>query len=626
MKVHVKTLFKTYFVVLLLACGAGGYGQSTRISSTPIWDGTPFPANNGPRAKDWDNVWLKFQAPKDGPLGSYDPDLQQDGEQSNALKVEVATHVSVQRSFTANNLDVYTPGDNTMGISDGGYIVSSDNYTIDYYTDTPDTLRQFQQHHTFYGDSALKGVPFDPRVTYDRYANRFIVVMMAYADSMDDYLLISFSHDEDPRNGWNHYRLRSDSLDENQWLDYINVAVNRDELFITGNLYGDAAGSAQSGNKVFQIRKAEGYQGNPLRWREWKNTLDFEGDMAYSLVPLPHGMLSDSYNKGIYLVSTKNLTPGDSSNKLLWYQITDSFNAPAVALDRHMTNSPIYYSDPFVGLQLGIGYPIKISDSKVHSGFFMDSILNFVYCRNFNNYSVIVLNRLDLRTNIVQRYPWGNTTSQMDFTFPSIAFYGADSTDNDNLILFYARTASNIFPQLATVNFDDGAFWPNSTIVRQGDGYIDFYAGSQNERWGDYTTIQRRYHSQPPRCWAVGGYPFGATPNFFGSTNGLNAFIAEIGDSIALGAVDMQAQNPIASVYPNPSNGTFTVLSSNPRHRVTGVALIDLAGHFLYHQEFQPSQELHVSIPVLPEGMYLLKIEYNHQNVSYEKLLVRFRD
>lgn len=623
-----KTLLKTLFLGLLLGYSMDGFCQSggSRISSTPIWDGTPFPARLGAKPIDRQNGDVKIQGAKAGPIGSRDPDMQLDGATHGSSKTTVAAQVTVQRSFTGNNLDVYTPGDNTMGISNGGYIVSVDNYTIDYYTDTPDTLKQFQQHHTFYGDSALRGVPFDPRVTYDRYANRFIVVMMAYADSMDDYLLISFSRDEDPRNGWNHYRLRSDSLDENQWLDYINVAVNRDELFITGNLYGDAAGSAQSGNKVFQIRKAEGYLGSPLKWREWRNTLDFEGDMAYSMVPLQDGLMRDSYNKGIYLVSTKNLAPGDSSNKLLWYQITDSFNAPAVAFDLHMTNSLIYYSDPFVGLQLGIGYPIKISDSKVHSGFFMDSILNFVYCRNYNNYSVVVLNRLDLRTNTVQRYPWGNTNSQMDFTFPSIAFYGADSTDNDNLILFYARTASNFFPQLATVNFDDGAFWPNSTIVRQGDGYIDFYGGSQNERWGDYTTIQRRYDSQPPRCWAVGGYPFGATPNFFGSTNGLNAFIAEIGDSIALGAVDVQALNPTAMVYPNPSHGNFTVLSSNPRHRVTGIALIDLAGHLLYDHECQPSQELQVSIPVLPEGMYLLKIEYNHQNVSYEKLLVRFND
>lgn len=623
-----KTLLKTLFLALLLGCGGFGFGQSStsRISSTPIWDGTPFPANHGPKPSDWAKRRPEFQAPKNGPLGSYDPDLQQEGATQNSNEVAVASHVTVQRSFTANNLDVYTPGDNTMGISNGGFIVSADNYTIDYYTDAPDTLKQFQQHHTFYGDSALKGVPFDPRVMYDRYSNRFIVVMMAYADSMNDFLLISFSRDEDPRNGWNHYRLRSDSLEDQQWFDYVNIAVNKDELFITGNLLGDSAGSGITGNKVFQIRKAEGFQGAALKWREWKNTLDFEGDMAYSLVPLGHGMLSESYNKGIYLVSTKNLAPNDSSNKLFWYQITDSFNAPAVTLDRHMTSSLIYYADPFPALQLGIGYQIKISDARAHSGFFMDSILNFVYCRNFNNYSVIVLNRLDLRTNTIQRYPWGNTAAFMDFTFPSIAFYGADSTDNDNLVLFYARTANNFFPQLATVNFDDGAFWANSTIVRQGDGYIDQYGGSQNERWGDYTTVQRRYDSQPPRCWAVGGYPFGATPNYFGNTYGLNAFIAEIGDSIALGASEMQTPAPSAMVYPNPSRGTFSVLSPDPRSRLTAITLIDLAGEQLYHEEFQPCQELHRTIPVISDGMYLLRIEYNHQSFSYEKLLVRFHD
>lgn len=620
-----KTLLKTLFLGLLLGCGLGGYCQSggSFISSTPIWDGTPFPANRGPKPSDWAKRRPELQMSTNDRIGSYDPALQQDGEPHNASKVSVASHVTVQRSFTANNLNTFTPGDNTMGISDGGFIVSADNYTIDYYTDAPDTLVQFQKHHTFYGDSALNGVPFDPRVIYDRYANRFIVVMMAYAHFNDDFLLISFSRDEDPRNGWNHYRLRSDSLADGQWFDYCNVAVNRDELFISGNLLGDSAGAGITGNKVFQIRKAEGYQGAPLKFREWRNTLDTEGDMAYTMVPLPHGLQSDSYNKGIYLVSTKNLAPNDSSNKLFWYQITDSFNAPAVALNSNFTNSLVYYADPGVGLQLGSGDQIKISDSKAHSGFFLDSILTFVYCRKYLNYSVIVLNRLDLRTNTIQRFPWGNTAGQMDFTFPSVAFFGADSTDSDNLILGYMRTGSGIFPELAAVNFDDGAFWANSTIVRQGDGFIDIRGPGLEERWGDYSTIQRKYNSQPARCWFVGCYPNGANANFYGVTNGLNAFIAELGDSMILATPRPQGMQGHVTIFPNPTSGSFTALSNVESRGIVSIAVLGMQGQLLYREYFSLRNEVTIPDLGLPAGLYLVQIEFPKNEIVYEKIHVR---
>ncbi len=595
--------------------------QVTGIMEAPIWDGKPIDPHCGkvhgcdgrpPQHK-------KGQRKGDGvPLAS-----QLEEVHSPSSKVAVAQPLTVYRQFTANNLDEYTPGDNSMGISQNGFIVSADNLTIDFYRDGPDSLTQFQRHHLFYGDTTLRGKPFDPRVIYDRHANRFIVVTCAYADTADTYLLISFSRDEDPRNGWNHYRLRSDTLDDNQWFDFPFISINRDELFITGNMFADLGNGAVTGNKIFQIRKAEGYNGQSLKFKLWMDIMDSEGDLAYCMVPLQDGLMRDSYNRGIYLASTKLIYNGQSSDKLFWYQITDSFNAPNVALDTHMTLAGIAYSDPLVGYQLGSNDDIDLSDAKAHSGFVMDSVLNFVHCRNYLSFSVIVLNRIDLRTNTNLRYPWGFTSGSQDFSYPSIAFMGADSTDPDNMALCFLKTSANIYPQIDVVHFDDGAFYQNSTVVRLGDGYINFYAGNQDERWGDYSTIQRRYDSQPTRAWLVGGYPNGPNANFFGRTYHLNAYIAEIGDSMAVSSpdADLQVESHL-SVFPNPADEVVTFASNAPDTRMDCLSLIDIHGATVRAIDAENPYSIAIDLNGIASGLYFARIQYNGKSFIYEKVVL----
>jgi hypothetical protein len=621
-----KTLLKTLFLALLLGYCRGGFGQqiqypSTGVITVPPWDGSPI-GFEGLKQRGWHKTRPENSVPSFNAVATFpDNEIHEDGAESG--KTTAAIQVAKLKGFTANNLDLYVPGDNSIGISNGGYIVSADNYTIDYYTDAPDTLVQFQEHHVFYNDTTIKGEPFDPRVIYDRYANRFIVVTCVFADSAPNYLLISFSRDEDPRLGWNHYKLRSDTLDDNQWFDFPSIAVNKDELFISGNMIWDSTSAEIAGNKIFQIRKMEGYQNAQLKMRIWNDVLDGQNDIAYTVAPLSHGLMSDSYNHGIYMVSTKNINPGQSSDKLFWYEITDSFNAPNVMLIPHTTDALTPYSYPIAGFQLGTVDSIKLSNTKAHGGFYMDSTLNFVYCRNFNYFSVIVLNRLDMRNNTIQRFPLGYTAGQEDYSFPSIAFMGADSTDPDNMVLGYERTGVGIFPEMAAIHFDDGAFWPTSTVVRQGEGWIDYYGGNKLERWGDYTTIQRRYDSNPTRCWFVGSYPNGANANHWGATNLLNAYIAELGDSTLIqGATKPKTESLGLSVLPVPNNGSFMVLSSRHENRITRVTVTDVDGRLLFDQSVQPCHEHPVSVSSLASGIYFVTIEVNQKQQQHEKIVV----
>jgi hypothetical protein len=494
----------------------------------------------------------------DSLLYAYDPDSEvQDGLPgiSTPGKQAATQAAMVQRSFVANESGPFNPMDNTMAISDLGFIVSADNYTIDFYTDGPDTLRQFQLHADFYGDTAIGNRGFDPKITYDRWAHRFILVMLLDQDFRDNKMIISFSKTEDPRLGWNHYYLNTDTLDQDQYFDFPLIAINARELFISGNMVNDAA-KYPTGSKLYQVNLREGYDSLPLRCRIWTDLRDDDGDLAAFVCPLGHGLQDSAYQRGVYLASTKTLwtLPTPTSTDLFWYFLDDSLGAANPSIQTHQLQTTAY-AQPASGLQLNGVDSIQTGDCRVLSGYFLRGKLNFVYVKSTNGFATIVLNRLDVTTNTNLRVPWGFSSAQLHYCYPSIAFYGQDEQDEDNLIVCFQRTGASIYPQLLMVQFDDSVFAANSVVVKQGIGFIAMNGTGATERWGDYTGIQRRYGASYPACWLVGSYPAGPDSNYFGRPNALNAFVAEISDTLVgnSSSEPLQLKSILIQFYPTPS-------------------------------------------------------------------------
>lgn len=563
--------------------------------------------------------------PREGWLPSApDPDLYFADDMHGASSSKIADDLSlgIGRSFVANNFFGGPPADNHMAISNSGFIVSADNSTIDFYRDTPDSLLQFQPHRDFFGDSLLYDLPFDPRVIYDRYADRFIVVMVYTLGSNSD-LLVSFSKSDDPRDGWNHYRVDADTLDADQSIDFPQIAVNRDELFISGNMVADN-GAGPLGNKLFQIRKQDGYDSIPLRTALWTDILDADGNLGYFLCPLSDGLMADSYNRGIFLASTEFIDVGQTGTKLYWYHLTDSIGAAGATINSRQLSSGQPYTVPPVGFQLGSSDYLDFGNCRIHSGFHLGGKLYFVYCKNTNSFCTIVLNRVDTQLNSLQRDSWGFSAGQQDDSYPSIAFSGVDSTEADKILMCFNRSGGNIFIQMRAVYFDS-VFSANSMLVKNGDGYLDLIPNiGVAERFGDYTATQRRYGALTPTCWAVASYPVGSLGNHFGVQNGLNAFIAEFTDSLA-NAVSPTVQEPAFSVavFPNPITGQFTVVPAGINEPIDRVELIDLQGRLVqsWHGIWQRGSA-YFSVGDQSSGYYLLRVHFRNNRYGCIKVLV----
>jgi len=82
----------------------------------------------------------------------------------------------------------------------------------------------------------------------------------------------------------------------------------------------------------------------------------------------------------------------------------------------------------------------------------------------------------------------------------------------------------------------------------------------------------------------------------------------------SLGVGEVVYTNRI-SIYPVPSNGIFTVKSTQPMESLT---ILDASGRNI-HSAQQPSSESHINLSGAPAGNYILRVRFNDSDKSYSQ-------
>lgn len=235
-------------------------------------------------------------------------------------------------------------------------------------------------------------------------------------------------------------------------------------------------------------------------------------------------------------------------------------------------------------------------------------------------YSGIYYGIVDVVNGTNLKHSWG-LSGTFDYCYPSIASFGTDPLDESVMIAFL-RSGSTIYPQVCVVNFDDGN-WSNSTkIVKNGIGYVDLSAG--DERWGDYTGIQRLYGALNRTAWMVGCYGFGNPQNHFNVQKGWNAWVAEINDG-TVGIEESNSSYTKASIFPNPSNSLMNI-EIQSSETIQEINLLDVNGRTLYSiysGDAQPNINNYFTFSVekYPKGLYFIKVKTSKSNFYYEKVI-----
>ncbi len=506
----------------------------------------------------------------------------------------------VGTNYLGNENSGSSPMDNQLAISNGGWIVSVANNTIEYDNTSGATV-YYNNIIAFLNDPLITSV-CDPVVLYDKLADRFIFFCQTSPIDANSKILICFSKTNDPNSGWWVYTLTGNPLSLAEGFDYPKLAVSNNELYVTGNLFFEPSGTFDQAI-LYQIQKTGGYAGGTLNWQFWTGI----SGSPFTLLPVSDGQ-GLSYGPGCYLVATAS--SGSASIKL--YDLTDDMSGSPSLNYYNVPTTP--YSPSADASQLGTACLLDNGDCRTLSGFYLNGVIHFVFHSDIGSgWNGINYNRLTVGslTNVSSTF---GSAGSFDYSYPSVVSFATSSIDKSVMIGF-GRASSTIYPEVRVVNCDNAMGWSGSTLVKSSSSFVS-YTSTTNERWGDYTGTTRKHNSTSPSIWMNGMY---GTP-----LNEWSTWVSEI-HALPVGITENNNVNDL-KVFPNPVIETFSVEFSLTETTDLEIGIFDITGKLvkeIYHgRGIQGDNVFSFNKANLSAGTYFLNIKNNFNTIKNEKIII----
>lgn len=518
----------------------------------------------------------------------------------------------VGTSMAGNTFGNSTPTDNEIAVTNGGMLLSVQNSTIFRYNLSTSTSLGAT---SLAGWSNVLGNPqskFDPKCIYDPVNDRFIVVCLAGFTDSTSSIILGFSQTNAPNGAWNLYELPGNPLNNGYWTDYPAIAMTNNEFFITVNLLQNSM-PWQTGfveTLIWQINKFDGYNGDTLS-TQLHNNIQHNGRPVRNLCPVKGGSMI--YGPDIYFLSNRNL---DVSNDTIFLvHLTDTINAPGQQLTVQPLVSNTQYWAPANAQQRGSADRLATNDARVLGAFIENDKIQFV--QNSMDTSTGYASFLHGIIDNVSTSPAVTATIMTDtieFGYPNIAYAGNGPTDNTAIIGFL-HSSANVFPGVSAIVCDGTPSYSPRTVVKQGLGYVSLIGG--DERWGDYTGMQRLYNGGGT-VWMNG---------YYGLTAHTHAtWLAELSPTADVSA---QTNTPVSdvTVYPNPSADQFEITFSTGLTEQVDFALYDLQGRLvklLLRERVKPGvNRFSFDAAPLSAGVYVLRISGSSGLIATRQIVRR---
>jgi hypothetical protein len=149
---------------------------------------------------DYSPSLLVRQMPKPASQKMVYYDYPQSKNTNQTLKPLQSTlpDVALGHNFFANPWGASTPNDNDMAISNNGVIVSTVNTNILVYSTETFSASPIKSLAAFTSPINNKHQEFDPKVIYDPYADRFILMCLSGFVDSTSQVIMGFSQTNDP--------------------------------------------------------------------------------------------------------------------------------------------------------------------------------------------------------------------------------------------------------------------------------------------------------------------------------------------------------------------------------------------------------------------------------------------
>lgn len=506
------------------------------------------------------------------------------------------------RNFNGN-ASAGTPNDNNVAISDSGMVISVVNSNIRIYQSS-DGKELFAKGLGFFAKNLSNLTrTYDPKVMWDPENKKFILVFLNGALSSFNDLVICFSKTEDPMKEWNCYKIPGNFENDTTWSDYPVMGMSREDVFVTLNKLKDNKGWKDGfvQSIIWQIRKSDGYAGDSLQF-VYHNQNYLNGKAVWSICPVQGGMAPTHPN--MYFLSVR---PGDFQNDtVILHTLSGTVSSGNTSISRKVLKTNKSYGLPPSAPQPD-GQLLETNDARVLSAIYENDLIQYVQTTvDTQKYYSGVYHGVIVNPDASVPVLKGNIISSdtADIAYPSLAYSGGGVTDHGAIITF-SIVSSKSFAGTACVYVDrDLNGYSPIVMLKEGIGNINLLSDT-NERWGDYTGIQRKYN-ETGKVWINGS---------FGSTGGRQGtWIAEVVSGDLRLRVENVTYPEQTQIYPNPLNEERLHIRISPQMNKGPIMLklSDLQGKTIwtYWDKISPgvSDFSFNSLGLVP-GVYVLEVK-----------------
>jgi hypothetical protein len=523
---------------------------------------------------------------------------------------------TLNRNFAGNGFNNSTPNDNAIAIANNGHLISVQNSNIFRRNTSTATNLGIQSLNAWAAILGNNNTKYDPKVIYDPEADRFILVCLSGYSSPATNIIIGFSRSDTANGQYNLYSIPGNPFNDTLWSDYPMIAVNHNELFCSVNLLHDNM-SWQLGfvqTIIWQMNKWDGYNGDTLRMQLHSN-INYNNRPVRNLCPVAGG--SATYpGPDMFFLSERNL---DAANDTVFLvHISDTANAVGQQTTVLALNSGTDYFMPPNAGEPGNDGQMATNDSRILGAFIQNNTIQFVNntmdtstgrCAIYHGTIMGANSFPSLSAKII-----GDTA--LEYGYPNIAYAGYGAANDNTSIINFLYTDSTTFPGFSAMVCDGNGNYSVPTVVKAGLGYINVLQG--DERWGDYSGIQRKYDAQGT-VWVNGMY--GTSTHFH------NTWIGELGVTSDVSVNNLNSTGTEISIYPNPFADEIHVLFTNEKVQDVKFIVYDMSGRevklLLEDQLTEGAINFSFSTGPLAPGIYLLRAEAADGSVLFTNRIAK---
>ncbi|HSG80753.1 MAG TPA: FlgD immunoglobulin-like domain containing protein, partial [Gemmatimonadota bacterium] len=325
---------------------------------------------------------------------------------------------------------------------------------------------------------------FDPKVFYDHFADRWVMVWIAGDFSTYSEILISVSDDADPTGDWCNFALRGDlngSTSDSTGVDYQGVGFDENAVYVVPNQFRWSNGFFAY-VKLRIVPKSSLYDaGCPAV--TWTDFWDLRDPVAAS-VPVATVRPAQTFGTpGVeYLMNDSRFEPG--TNMTLW-SLTNPLN-PSPTLSAVAVSTTARSAPPDADQLGGSSTLIDVGGNRVRNVVYRDGSV-------WTAHSVADASGLYARARYVRIDVMGPTVLE-DVAFGSDGcwlYYPAITADaNNNMVMVYNQSCTDEYIGIRYTGRTpaDVALQPSATLKAGEANYVRT-GGDGRNRWGDYNGV-----------------------------------------------------------------------------------------------------------------------------------------